>query len=588
MTEATNPASDPITLEVVRNKLDGIANEMQSTLVRSSFSPIVKEGLDASASLFTLEGETLAQATAIPIHLATLIPVVRTVLGKYPARTMREGDVYIMNDPYRGGTHLPDIALVMPVFAGGRAIALSAAMTHHQDVGGMAPGSVPPNATEIFQEGIRIPPLKYRDAGEINRTLVDMLCLNVRVPETFMGDLNAQVAACSIGARRVAELADRYGANRLPALTGELLARSERLVRRAVEHLPDGRYSYVDWLDNDGVALDDPVRVEVSVEIAGDRVTVDFEGTSPQVRGPFNCVPSGACAGAYFAVLAMTDPSIPINGGCFRPIELRLPEGSLVNPREPAPVNSRTSTIKRIAGTIIGALRRARPEGAPADAAAALHVLAFGGAREDGSRYVVGELIASGSGASQGRDGVDVIETDGSNCMNLPVEALEMDAPIRVRRSELRPDSGGRGAFRGGLGIRREYEVLAGEVVFTHRGERHRHPARGAGGGGPGACAHSVIRRAGGGPEEVIPSKTLVRLAPGDRVEINTAGGGGYGDPGARSADLLAADLAGGKVGEEIWAAGAGPAAAAATAAAAAATETGALATAAAGAGADD
>ena len=564
MTEATNPASDPITLEVVRNKLDGIANEMQSTLVRSSFSPIVKEGLDASASLFTLEGETLAQATAIPIHLATLIPVVRTMLGKYPVRTMREGDVYIMNDPYRGGTHLPDIALVMPVFAGGRPIALSAAMTHHQDVGGMAPGSVPPNATEIFQEGIRIPPLKYRDAGEINRTLVDLLCLNVRVPETFMGDLNAQVAACSIGARRVAELADRYGANRLPALTGELLARSERLVRRAVDRLPDGRYPYVDWLDNDGVALDDPVRVEVMVEIAGDRVTIDFEGTSPQVRGPFNCVPSGAYAGAYFAVLAMTDPSIPINGGCFRPIDLRLPEGSLVNPREPAPVNSRTSTIKRIAGTIIGALRRARPEGAPADAAAALHVLAFGGAREDGSRYVVGELIASGSGASRGRDGVDVIETDGSNCMNLPVEALEMDAPIRVRRSELRPDSGGRGAFRGGLGIRREYEVLAGEVVFTHRGERHRRPARGAGGGGPGACAHSVIRRAGGGPEEVIPSKTLVRLAPGDRVEVNTAGGGGYGDPGARSADLLAADLAGGKVSEESWAAGAGPAAAAA------------------------
>ena len=573
MTEATNPASDPITLEVVRNKLDGIANEMQSTLVRSSFSPIVKEGLDASASLFTLEGETLAQATAIPIHLATLIPVVRTMLGKYPVRTMREGDVYIMNDPYRGGTHLPDIALVMPVFADGRPIALSAAMTHHQDVGGMAPGSVPPNATEIFQEGIRIPPLKYRDAGEINRTLVDLLCLNVRVPDTFMGDLNAQVAACSIGARRVAELADRYGANRLPALTGELLARSERLVRRAVERLPDGRYPYVDWLDNDGVALDDPVRVEVMVEIAGDRVTIDFEGTSPQVRGPFNCVPSGAYAGAYFAVLAMTDPSIPINGGCFRPIDLRLPEGSLVNPREPAPVNSRTSTIKRIAGTIIGALRRARPEGAPADAAAALHVLAFGGAREDGSRYVVGELIASGSGASRGRDGVDVIETDGSNCMNLPVEALEMDAPIRVRRSELRPDSGGRGAFRGGLGIRREYEVLAGEVVFTHRGERHRRPARGAGGGGPGACAHSVIRRAGGGPEEVIPSKTLVRLAPGDRVEVNTAGGGGYGDPGARSADLLAADLAGGKVSEESWAAGA--------------AETGASA-AAAGAGADD
>ena len=552
MTSTMNPAADPITLEVVRNKLDGIANEMQSTLVRSSFSPIVKEGLDASASLFTLEGETLAQATAIPIHLATLIPVVRTVIGKFPVGGMREGDIYIMNDPYHGGTHLPDIALVMPVFFRERPIALSAAMTHHQDVGGMSPGSVPTNATEIYQEGIRIPPLKYRDGDEVNRTLVDMLTLNVRVPETFMGDLNAQVAACSIGARRVGELAERYGSNHLPAIAEELLARSERLARRAIERMPDGRYHYVDWLDNDGVALDEPVRIEVSAEIEGDRVLVDFEGTSPQVRGPFNCVPSGAYAGAYFAVLAMTDSSIPINGGCFRPIELRLPEGSIVNPREPAPVNSRTSTIKRIAGSIIGALRQARPEDAPADAAAALHVLAFGGARADGSPYVVGELIASGSGASRGKDGVDVIETDGSNCMNLPVEALEMDVPIRMHRSELRPDSGGAGEFRGGLGISREYEVLAGEVVFTHRGERHRRPARGAAGGGSGACAHSVIRRAGG-QEEIIPSKTLVRLQPGDRVEVNTAGGGGWGDPGARAADRLAADLAGGKVGKSEW-----------------------------------
>ena len=549
MAATTNPAADPVTLEVVRNKLDGIANEMQSTLLRSSFSPIVKEGLDASASLFTLEGETLAQATAIPIHLATLIPVVRTVIERYPVGTMREGDIYIMNDPYHGGTHLPDIALVMPIFSRGRPIAFSAAMTHHQDVGGMSPGSVPTNATEIYQEGIRIPPLKYRDGDEVNRTLVDLLTLNVRVPETFMGDLNAQVAACSIGARRVGELAERYGSNHLPAIAEELLGRSERLARRAIERIPDGRYQYVDWLDNDGVALDEPVRIEVTAKVAGDRVCIDFEGTSPQVRGPFNCVPSGAYAGAYFAVIAMTDPSIPINGGCFRPIELRLPEGSIVNPREPAPVNSRTSTIKRIAGSIIGALRQARPEDAPADAASALHVLAFGGTREDGSRYVVGELIASGSGASRGKDGVDVIETDGSNCMNLPVEALEMDVPIRMHRSELRPDSGGRGEFRGGLGISREYEVLAGEVVFTHRGERHRRPARGAAGGGAGACAHSVIRRASGA-EEVIPSKTLVRLQPGDRVEVNTAGGGGYGDPAARVADRRAADVAGGKVSE--------------------------------------
>ena len=469
VTLTTNPAADPITLEVVRNKLDGIANEMQSTLVRSAFSPIVKEGLDASASLFTLEGETLAQATAIPIHLATLIPVVRTMIEKVPGRDHARGRHLHHERPLQRGDppagHRAGDADLLPRAAHrvqrgddpppgcGRHVAGLGTDQRDRDLPGRDPN----------------PAAQVPGRNEVNQTLVDLLTLNVRVPETFMGDLNAQVAACSIGARRMGELAERYGSNHLPAIAEALLSRSERLARRAIERIPDGHYHYVDWLDNDGVALDEPVRIEVAVEIAADRVLVDFEGTSPQVRGPFNCVPSGAYAGAYFAVLAMTDSAIPINGGCFRPIELRLPEGSLVNPREPAPVNARTSTIKRIAGSIIGALRQARPEEAPADAAAALHVLAFGGAREDGSPYVVGELIASGSGASRGRDGVDVIETDGSNCMNLPVEALEMDVPIRMHRSELRPDSGGTGEFRGGLGISREYEVLAGEVVFTHR-----------------------------------------------------------------------------------------------------------------------
>ena len=239
-------AIDPITLEVVRNKLDGIANEMQSTLLRSSFSTVVKEGLDASASLFTLEGEALAQALAIPIHLATLIPIVGTLIEKFPADDIHEGDLFIMNDPYLGGTHLPDIAVVMPVFHAGRLIAFSAAMTHHQDVGGMSPGSVPPNATEIYQEGIRIPPLKLREAGELNDTLMQMLALNVRVPETFMGDLRAQIAACTVGARRLGELSQRHGHNLTMAIFHALLDRSEELTRKALAEIPDGTYRYVD------------------------------------------------------------------------------------------------------------------------------------------------------------------------------------------------------------------------------------------------------------------------------------------------------------------------------------------------------
>ena len=261
---------DPITVEVVRNKVDGIANEMQSTLLRSSFSTVVKEGLDASASLFTLEGETLAQAIAIPIHLATLIPIVETILKRFPLAQMKAGDLYIMNDPYLGGTHLPDIAIVMPVFFDGQPIAVSAAMTHHQDVGGMSPGSVPPNAVEIYQEGIRIPPLKLRDGGVLNDTLIEMLKLNVRIPDVFMGDIGAQISACTIGARRVYELAERYGGGKLRSIFAALLDRSERLTRSALREIPDGTYTYHDYLDNDGVDLDKPVKIAVAVTINDD------------------------------------------------------------------------------------------------------------------------------------------------------------------------------------------------------------------------------------------------------------------------------------------------------------------------------
>jgi N-methylhydantoinase B len=538
---------DPVTVEVTRNRLDGIANEMETTLLKSSFSPIVKEGLDASASLFTIAGETLAQAIAVPIHLATLIPCVAAFLREFPLATMREGDIYIMNDPYLGGTHLPDIALVAPVFHQGKVIALAGTMTHHQDVGGMSPGSIPTNATEVFQEGVRIPPLKYRDAGVFNDTLIRMLRQNVRIPDTLIGDLNAQVAACNVGARRLDALATRTGVDTLLAIFDELLDRSETMTREALSAIAPGTYRYHDFLDNDGLELDRRIRIEVAVRIADAHMHVDFTGTSAQVRGPFNCVPSGSQAAAYYALRAITDASIPTNGGCFRCVTLELPHGSLVNPLEPAPVCSRTATIKRITGTILGALGQVLPERVGAASAGELVVLAFGGARADGSRYVTGEMIASGSGASPARDGVDVIETDASNCMNLPAEALELEAPIRVLRTGLRADSGGAGTRRGGLGIVREYQVLSGEVQFTYRGERHYCAARGAAGGGDGAMAHAAIHRTGGAVEE-IPSKRVTTLCTGDRVVIETAGGGGYGDPGKRERARVEADLADGKV----------------------------------------
>jgi len=541
------PALDPITVEVVRHKFEGIANEMQSTLLRSSFSPIVKEGLDASASLFTPDGTTLAQSCSIPIHLATLIPAVAAVLKSYPLDSMAEGDAYVLNDPYLGGTHLPDIAVIMPVFHRGKAIALSGAMTHHQDIGGMSAGSVPTNATEIYQEGLRIPPLKLREAGVYNDTLVRLLRQNVRIPDTVMGDLNAQVAACTVASRRLGEVAERYGHNQLAAIFDELLLRSETMTRKALSAIPEGVYRAVDYLDNDGIDLATPIRIEVAAIVKDGTITFDFDGTNAQVRGPLNCVPSGSLAAACFAVRALTDPRIPTNGGCFRPLTLRLPKGSIVNPEEPAPVNARTSTIKRITTCMIGALAPVLPTKVPAASAGELLVMAFGGRRADGSRYVVGELVAGGSGAGHGQDGVDVIETDATNCMNLPAEAMEMEAPIRVHRVALRADSGGAGAFRGGLGVVREYEVLHGEVSFSHRGERHFSAAAGLAGGAAGARARSEIRRADGSVER-IPSKTVTTLHAGDRLVVETAGGGGYGDPRRRAPLQVEADVRNGKV----------------------------------------
>lgn len=541
---------DPITVEVLRYKLDGIANEMNATLLRSSFSPIVKEGRDASASLFTPLGETLAQSSSIPIHLATLIPAVSEILKSYPISTMGKGDIFLLNDPYLGGTHLPDIALIMPVFANRRVIALSTTMTHHQDVGGMTAGSVPTTATEIFQEGIRIPPLRLREGDAYNDTLLRLLRQNVRVPDMFMGDLMAQVAACTLANRRLEKLAAVYGDNHLAAMFEALLSRSELQTREALGALPQGSFNHVDYLDNDGIDLNTRLRIEVTVTIRDGSIAFDLSGTGPQTKGPLNTVGSGVQAAAYYAVRALTGSQIPTNGGCFRPVSFNLPEGSLVNPTEPAPVNARTATVLRIAGCMIHALAKAAPDELPAAPSGELLVMAFGGRGDDGKPYVIGDMVAGGSGASAHDDGVDSIDTLTSNSMNLPAEAMELEAPIRVHRFALRRDSGGAGKFRGGLGVEREYEILSGEVSFSHRGERHFTSAAGLAGGQEGGRAQSVIHRADGRSEEIY-SKIVTTLGVGDRLYIGTAGGGGHGKPRERERQRIAADIRNGKVSTE-------------------------------------
>lgn len=541
------PAPDAVTLEVLRNKFDGIANEMQLSLLKSAFSPVVKETMDCSAALFTPDGETLAQATAIPFHLSIQIFSLAALLQEFPVETMRPGDIYVVNDPYvGGGSHLPDITICTPVFIDGVLLAYSVTTVHHQDVGGSVPGSMPTNATEIFQEGFRIPPLKLFDEGVRNDTFMKLLALNSRLPRDVIGDLNAQLAAGAVGERRLRDLAASYGFSTVAECIRILLDKSEMMTRAALLKAPQGTFHAVEFMDNDGISLDKRVRLEVSVTVKGGTFHVDLTGTEPQVQGPLNCVPSGAYAAAYYALRVVTGADIPTNGGCFRPVSLTLPVGSLVNPLPPAPVGARSSAVKRITGAILSAWAGGNSGQVPADSARVVAMVACGGKRPSGDYFIVTEFVAGGSGASAYSDGTDCIQTDVTNSMNLPVEALALEAPVRVNRLALRKDSGGDGKFRGGLGVEKEYEFLADNLRLTYRAERHFAGAAGAQGGKNGAKARATIHRADGSEEE-IQSKCVTTVNCGDRLVIETAGGGGYGLPEQRSDELRRIDFLNGK-----------------------------------------
>nr|ARR75631.1 5-oxoprolinase [uncultured bacterium] len=455
-------------------------------------------------------------------------------------------------DPYDGGTHLPDITVAVPVVADGRTVALSCTMCHHQDVGGRTPGSVPTDATELYQEGVIIPPTQLFRAGVLDENLLALLCRNVRIPEGFTGDLMAQVAAGRLGGLRLGELFTRYGTDVVLGYIDELFTRAEILTRRQIEAIPDGTYTFTDYLDNDGIDLDQPVKLAVAVTVRGSSLIFDFTGTSAQVRGPFNSVPASTLSAVYYAVRAISDPTIPNNGGCFRALEAILPSGSLVNPRPPAPVSCRTATIKRIADTILGALVKALPDRMPAANSGTLLVMAFGGADpETGRLFVASELAAGGMGARPQKDGIDCIETDVSNCMNIPVEALEMNFPLRIRRTGLWTDSTGAGKFRGGLGLEKVFEATTTAVTVSHRGERFSTAPWGLFGGQPARYGQAFVVRKNGN-REAVASKQMLTLQPGDQLWEYIAGGAGYGDPLERDPELVLADVRDRKVSPEL------------------------------------
>jgi len=528
MSSAPGLPSELITrLEPLRLSLQASADRMQDSLIDGAYSAIAREAGDGAAALFLPDGRLIAQARSLPLLLGSLIPAVESVLARFPIPGMRDGDGYLLNDPFAGGTHLPDLTLIRPVFLDDRVIGIAAASLHHQDVGGITPGSIPPNATSIFQEGLRIPPVQSHRGGMLDPLLEGLLVANSRTPDLLLGDLASQWSATSLGARDMAGLNRREG-EPFAALCDALIAQAEILTRQALAAFPDGVGEWLDALDSDGVG-DDPVPLRVRLDKRGERVKIDFTGTTPQTRGPVNAAPAAVLSAALYFMRSLA-PDAPNNAGCLAPLDLLLPEGSLVNPRWPAAVNARTGTVKLACNAIMGAWSTLAPDKATAANAGVAAVIAFAGTGPDGQAFALTEVVASGAGAHAGGAGTDGISTDVSNARNTPVEILEARTPIRIDRYGLASGSGGAGVHRGGAGLARVYCLTGGSGTVSYRGERHAHAARGAAGGAAGALSRAWIERADG-TIEMLGAKAQFEWATGDRLHVETAGAGGWGQP---------------------------------------------------------
>ncbi|MBI4505645.1 MAG: hydantoinase B/oxoprolinase family protein [Chloroflexi bacterium] len=534
---------DPVALQVVKGRLDVIAEEMQLALMRSAYSPSVKEAGDCSSGLLDPTGQLIAQGTSNPVHLGSLEPAAQGIMRDFPMEQMQDGDVYILNDPYCGGQHLPDIIMLVPFFDAQGIVGFGCTLAHHQDMGGSAPGSNPTDTTEIYQEGLRIPPTCLYRAGELNEAVRNFIQSNVRIPQLVWGDVRAQLAACLVAKRRMLDTCAEFGRAQIVEAMRVLLDMGEAMTRREIEAIPDGTYSFYDFLDNDGVEFDKRVRIQVAVTVRGSDLHVDFSGSSPQTRGPFNSVPPVALSAVRYVVRVITDPSIPKNSGCSRMISMTLPPRSVVNPDPPAAVNCRAVTLRRMVDALLGAMVQALPGKIPA--ANNGHPLSqrVGGYDPAARRMFVYSVISTGGmGARPTKDGVDAIQTDASNSLNVPIEYVETLFPVRCLHYGLANDSGGAGRHRGGLGLTLAYELLHGEVTVSHRGERYYTPPWGLFGGRPGAKSSGYVLRRDG-TRETIHSKGVFQITGGDRYYVETTGGGGYGDPLERPPAHVLADV---------------------------------------------
>jgi N-methylhydantoinase B len=511
-----------VELEVFRHALAGVAEEMGVALRRAAYSPNIKERADCSAAVFDPDGEMVAQAEHIPVHLGAMPASVRAVLDTYGA--LQPGQQVCVNDPYLGGTHLPDLTIVAGVFTSSdKLLGYVANRAHHADVGGAAPGSMPATATDIAMEGLRIPPILIADADGERGDVVRLIAANSRTPGERRGDLRAQFAANHVGARRLREIAGRMGTARLHEAMAAVCDYSDRRVRAAVAEIPDGCYRNCDLLE-----IGAGVTIRAAVTVAGDEVTIDFDGTDPQVPVNLNAVFAVTLSSAMFVFRMLTDPDAPPNAGCYRSLHVRAPEGSVVHARFPAPTAAgNVETSQRIVDVLLGAFAQVIPERVPAASQGTMNNLLIGAGGDQPFSYY--ETLGGGEGGTPGRAGMSGVHTGMTNTRNTPAEAMELDYPLRVWRYELRSSSGGAGRHPGGDGLIREIEVLA-DCTLTVQSERREHPPWGLGGGRSGAVGRNILRPADG-TEVALPSKGTWQLHRGDRVRIETPGGGGWGAP---------------------------------------------------------
>lgn len=546
---AASPEIDPIQLEILRNALVAAAEEMSVTVWRTSRSTVVREMLDYSTQIFDGQGGSVAQAARIPVHLNSMSTCLDRIVRDFiPIEDWNDGDVILTNDPYCGGQHLPDFVAFKPVFANGERIGISATIVHHIDVGGGAAGSYYPHALEVYQEGLRIPPCKVIEGGKVNKAVIAIIRQNSREPDQIGGDFQSQLAAMEIGAQALQKLAARYGNAVLQEAMSALQDESDRSMRAMLRDLPDGTYRFTDYVDDDGLT-DEPLKLECAVTIRGEEAEVDFAGSSPQAAGPVNCTLNMTASGVYCALAMLADGKVMANSGAYRAITVKAPEGTVVAARSPAPVANRMATGHRVVTTVLGALAEAAPDRVPAAYYGVSYVQTLATADpETGRPRVYFEIEIGGWGAHPAQDGADAFSAGFHNSSSTPVELNEAYFPLTFTEYSLIPDSGGAGEHRGGTGLRRAYRVDAPEGGrLSGNFERFKVPPYGLAGGEPGRPGRFYVLR--DGQEMPLASKVANhRVAPGDIVVLETAGGGGHGDATKRDPAAAERDQAGGYV----------------------------------------